>query len=135
MTFPPESLTVPTTVVPAVSDTIVSEKAIAALAGAPVKVTVAVLRTAPVLFEKVIVEVPAVPSLKIVNVSVTPNVAPPVEFKTADLVGVVEVPDASTLETRPGPLTVTVIDSSTVLNDEPTAILVSPAELAVVMNA
>jgi hypothetical protein len=134
MTFPPESLTVPTTVVPAVSDTIVSEKAIAALAGAPVKVTVAVLRTAPVLFEKVIVEVPAVPSLKIVNVSVIPNVAPPVEFKTADLVGVAP-PDASTLETRPGPLTVTVIDSSTVLNAEPTAILVSPAELAVVMNA
>ena len=40
MTLPPESLTVPTIVDPAVNETMVSESAIAALAGVPVKVTV-----------------------------------------------------------------------------------------------
>ena len=71
MTFPPESLTVPTTVVPAVRDTIVSERAIAALAGSPVNTTVIVERVIDP-FDTVIVPVPAVPSLQIVIDSVEP---------------------------------------------------------------
>jgi len=93
----------------------------------PVKVTVFVAITLPVELVKVIVETPAVPSLRIVSVSVVLPAATFREFKITDLAALVPAPLFATF---PGPDTVTVIESSTETREPPlNKTEVSPAAL------